>query len=350
MDRKIVSINKGRQLYEILRRDILQGKYAQGDKLPSIRELSQVYGLSKNTVNTVFAMLTNDRLCYVSEGNGTFVGSRQEEPRLLGVMMIDFQIEARVESDILKHIQLNLPTDYYLTLMNAPNRYDDFLEALQVMENSHPAGYIISLPKAEPTASELKRAVSIISGRPSVMINRALPGLNADTYSMDLKKGIAKAFEYLVISGKKNIAVLLHDTEKFLQEEKAAYAQCCHLYGYTPREDLLIDSSSDIEEIRDRVSGILPRIDALIGSDFVLYQLNDLLCRSGKEIPRELSLVGINDTIYTRMFNPPLTSIVFPVERIGRHAVGKLIRRIEGEEKGAFKTVNFEPELIIRST
>ncbi len=350
MDKKIVSINKGRQLYEILKQDILQGKYAQGDKLPSIRELSQVYGLSKNTVNTVFAMLTNDRLCYVSEGNGTFVGSRQEGPRMLGVMLIDFRIEARVESDILKHIQLNLPTDYYLTLMNAPNRYDAFLESLKVMENSHPAGYIISLPKAEPTPSELQQALRLISARPSVMINRTLPGLNVDTFSMDLKKGMAKAFEYLVISGKKNIAVLLHDTKKFLQEEKAAYTRCCRLYGHTPRKEFLIDFSEDIEIVKEKVAKILPQIDALIGSDFTLYQLNELLGRCGKEIPKELSVIGINDTIYSRMFNPPLTSIVFPVERIGRHTISRLIQRIEGKETDAYKTVNFEPELIIRST
>lgn len=46
---KITSLNKGRQLYDILKSDILEGRYATGDKLPSIRELAQRYGLSKNT-------------------------------------------------------------------------------------------------------------------------------------------------------------------------------------------------------------------------------------------------------------------------------------------------------------
>ena len=347
---KIVSLNKGKQLYDILKSDILQGKYATGDKLPSIRELAQHYGLSKNTVNTVIAMLVNDGLACVREGNGTYVGQDKRETRMIGVMLLDFAVGMRVEVDILKHIQMNLPANYYLSLMNTADRYDTFCDGLRQLIDMRAAGFLIVPPKGVPKDRELEQAVQLISSRPAVMINRTIEGLNVDAYSMNLAKGVEKAFEYFVTAGRQKTAMILHDSPKFVREEMEAYVKCSRIYNLSPRTDWLIDWSDDIEVIRAKMRVILPQVDSLIAPDNVLVQLNDLIQQSGKEIPREFSIVGINDTALSRMFNPPLSSIVFPVERIGRHAINKLIARIEEREKSPCKLTNFEPELVIRNT
>lgn len=347
---KIVTLNKGRQLYDILKSDILEGKYATGDKLPSIRELAQRYGLSKNTVNTVIAMLVNDGLACVREGSGTYVGTQRQEARMIGVMLLDFAVGMRVEIEILKHIQQNLPANYYLSLMNTADRYDTFCDCLRQLIDMRAAGFLIAPPKGAPKNNELEHAIQLISSRPAVMINRTIEGLDADVYSMNLAKGVEKAFEYFVTSGKRSTAIILHDAPKFIREEIEAYVKCSRIYNLSPRMDWLIDWSDDIGEIHAKLERILPQIDSLIAPDTVLVQLNELIQRCGKEVPRELSLVGINDTVYSRMFNPPLTSIVFPVERIGRHAINKLIKRIEGSETAPGKLTNFEPELVIRNT
>lgn len=345
-----VSLSKGKQLYDILKNDILEGRYAPGEKLPSIRALAQRYGLSKNTVNTAIAMLVNDNLAYVHEGSGTYVGSEKRETHMIGVMLLDFAVGMRVEVDILKHIQLNLPSNYYLHLMNTADRFDTFCDGLRQLTDMHASGFLIVPPKSAPKRRELEEAIHLIANRPVVMINRTIEGINADMYSMNLTKGIEKAFEYFFASGKRNTAIILHDSSKFIHEEMEGYLQCCKHYGLTPCMDRLIDWSDDIEVIRSRLACILPQIDSLIAPDSVLVQVNDLICQSGKAIPNQLSLVGINDTLYSRLYNPPLTSIAFPVERIGRHAIAKLIKRIEGRENTLPKVTNYEPELIIRNT
>ena len=349
MDTK-ATLNKGRQLYDILKGDILEGKYAMGDKLPSIRELAQRYELSKNTVNTVFAMLVNDGLACVREGSGTYVGSEKREARMIGVMLLDFAEGMRVEVDLLRHIQTNLPSHYYLSLMNTADRYNTFCDCLRQLIDMRAAGFLIVPPKGEPRDQELEQAIQLISSRPAVMINRTIEGLDADCYSMNLGKGIEKAFEYFVTSGKRNTAIVLHDSPKFIREEVEAYVKCSRIYDLTPRMDFLIDWSEDIGVIREKVQRLLPQIDSLVAPDGVLVQLNDLIEQCGKEIPHELSIVGINDTIASRLFRPSLTSIAFPVERIGRHAIQKLVHRIEGKENAPYKMTNFEPELIIRNT
>ncbi|MGI6183307.1 MAG: LacI family DNA-binding transcriptional regulator [Candidatus Fimadaptatus sp.] len=347
---KIVTLNKGRQLYDILKAEILSEKYKVGDKLPSIRELAQQYGLSKNTVNTVIAMLVNDGLASVREGNGTYVGAEKRETRMIGVMLFDFTVGFKVEIDILKYIQQNLPANYYLSVMNTADRYDTFCDCLRKLIDMGAAGFLIAPPKRAPQGDELERAIEYITRRPTVMINRPIEGVDADVYSMNLSKGIEKAFEYFVTTGKSRTAIILHDSPKFVNEELEAYRRCMKRYGLDQHPEWLIDWSDDVNVLRENVMRILPQIDSIISPDTVIVGMNDLISACGKAIPQELSIVGINDTMVSRMFNPPLTSIAFPVERIGRHAINRLIKRIEGENASPRKFVNYEPEFIIRNT
>ena len=57
---RIETLNKTKQFYTILKEKITQGEYEAEQKLPSIRDLSEHYGISKTTVNTVIAILSNE--------------------------------------------------------------------------------------------------------------------------------------------------------------------------------------------------------------------------------------------------------------------------------------------------
>ena len=350
MDKKIVSISKAKQLYEILKEEITSGKFASGDKLPSIRELAEKYSLSKNTVNTVIAMLVNEGLAVINNGNGTYVSSAKPHVKMIGVFVQGLWQGIHTNTDILQYIQTNLPRDYYLSLMDTSDRYDTFCEALEHMIAMKPAGLLILPPKMKPTAQEAQRVRELVGGIPTVCLNRPIEGLDADMYSMNLGKGIEKAFEYLSISGKRKTAIVLHNDYKFGTEEYEAYRRCCEKLGIDVKPEYVIEWSPDVEQMREAVGKIIGDIDSLIAPDDTLLGLQPIIFANGKEIPKQLSLIGINDALNSRMFSPPLTSIAFPVERIGRHAVNKLVKRIEGNYDKPAKQVNFEPELIVRNT
>jgi GntR family transcriptional regulator / MocR family aminotransferase len=65
-----------RQLYESLRRAILQGKLAPGDRLPSSRELTQDLQLSRNTVVAALSQLAVEGYLVSHVGSGTFVNDQ----------------------------------------------------------------------------------------------------------------------------------------------------------------------------------------------------------------------------------------------------------------------------------
>jgi GntR family transcriptional regulator/MocR family aminotransferase len=64
-----------RQLYEALRRAMLEGQLSAGDRLPSSRELSQDLSLSRNTIVAALGQLSVEGYLVSRVGSGTFVNN-----------------------------------------------------------------------------------------------------------------------------------------------------------------------------------------------------------------------------------------------------------------------------------
>ncbi len=61
------------QIADSIRAAIYDGTLHDGDKLPSIRELTEELDVSDITVKRAYSMLKNDRLAYTISSKGTFV-------------------------------------------------------------------------------------------------------------------------------------------------------------------------------------------------------------------------------------------------------------------------------------
>jgi len=75
-----------RKLYEILRRHITSGVYAEGDLLPSENELCKLYGMTRPTVRQSLAALAHDGLIRKHQGKGSIVHRQRREIGILSVM------------------------------------------------------------------------------------------------------------------------------------------------------------------------------------------------------------------------------------------------------------------------
>lgn len=71
-----------RQIFNHLAATIASGRLSDGDKLPSIRELSSSLGINPNTVARAFLELEMKGYIETQRGNGTFVSSRQNTAEL----------------------------------------------------------------------------------------------------------------------------------------------------------------------------------------------------------------------------------------------------------------------------
>jgi len=81
-----------RTLYEQLKQmivsDIVSGKYKHGERLPSEKNLVEVYGISRITVRRALAELEAEGYLATQQGKGTFVNFMKDEGRLMSFATI----------------------------------------------------------------------------------------------------------------------------------------------------------------------------------------------------------------------------------------------------------------------
>ena len=61
------------QLIEIIQLDIISGKYAPGDKLPSVRDLASAAAVNPNTMQKALSELERSGLVYSQRTSGRFI-------------------------------------------------------------------------------------------------------------------------------------------------------------------------------------------------------------------------------------------------------------------------------------
>lgn len=83
------------QLKEILRERIRSGEWKPGDLIPSERELSEVYDISRMTARQAITELVNEGVFYREQGRGTFVAQNKITQQLLHLTGFTEDIRSR---------------------------------------------------------------------------------------------------------------------------------------------------------------------------------------------------------------------------------------------------------------
>jgi GntR family transcriptional regulator len=66
-----------RQIVEAIKFEVARGKYVQGDKLPSIRELADTLSINMRTVVKAYEELCHAGLAVMQQGRGVFITAPQ---------------------------------------------------------------------------------------------------------------------------------------------------------------------------------------------------------------------------------------------------------------------------------
>ncbi|MDD6615856.1 MAG: GntR family transcriptional regulator [Lachnospiraceae bacterium] len=67
------------QVTTAIKRDIVTGELAPGEKLPSVRDMALRYTINPNTVGRVYKELESEGVCFTRRGMGTFVTEDPEK-------------------------------------------------------------------------------------------------------------------------------------------------------------------------------------------------------------------------------------------------------------------------------
>ena len=102
------------QLVEMIRIDIVSGKFQKGQKLPSVRELALMMKVNPNTMQKALVELENEKLIYTERTNGKYV---TEDEKLI--------------EKIKKQVAQELVNNYLHSMENIGISYESALKYLQ---------------------------------------------------------------------------------------------------------------------------------------------------------------------------------------------------------------------------
>ena len=169
----------------------------------------------------------------------------------------------------------------------------------------------------------------VLCGRPP--LDEDVP---ATVVEYDNENGAFAAVSHLLAAGHRRI-LSLPGAEGFTTGEGrlAGYRRALEAYGvkYDPKLVLRTDYTRGSGEYAAReLLAAHPDVTAVFaGSDQVALGLMDVLRDAGKEVPRDVSIVGYDDVPQAKAVFPKLTTVHVPYEQLGRTAVRLALERQE---------------------
>lgn len=138
------------QLKEILRYEIVDGKYKPGDMLPSVSEIMDDYNISRHVVNRALSELITEGLVVSRKGVGSFVNHQKLKKKMSiieGFTSSLVQLGELAHTKVLEKEFVDLPDEVKLKLEVSGNRKGFHLKRLGFVGNEPIAMVVNYYPK-----------------------------------------------------------------------------------------------------------------------------------------------------------------------------------------------------------
>jgi DNA-binding LacI/PurR family transcriptional regulator len=190
-------------------------------------------------------------------------------------------------------------------------------------------------------------------GLPVVVVNGVVEELAVTAVSTDDRSAVQLAVRHLASLGHIQIGLVISDDEHVPGHRKAeAFAEAVAVVTRASAGSPLIDRSMyTLEGGQAAASRLIKRgaTGIVCGSDLMALGAVRAAQRLGLEVPRDISVVGYDDSAFMPLVCPPMTTIRQPVEAIGRAAANLLLAQVGGAE-ARHEEIFFEPELVVRGS
>ena len=209
---------------------------------------------------------------------------------------------------------------------------------------------IINMPVDEE-GNHLKRFQK--TGKPIVLIDRKIQGINCDSVLVDNKKAAEDAVRYFIERGHRNIGIIGGPEEVFTaQERMAGYYKALESAGIPMSESLIWHGDYTIQGGVRGLEELVqnnPEMTAVFVTNYemtmgAMIGVNEL----GIRIPEQLSMIGFDNLQFARACNPKLMIVAQPTDGIAREVAKVMLNHLEnaGEKPGELFSEKLETEII----
>ena len=226
----------------------------------------------------------------------------------------------------------------------------DELSFLADLRQRYVDGLILVSLRFTPAHAEAVAGAAV----PVVVIGKPTKEAQVDTVRANSRRGAADAVRHLHSAGRRRIA-LVNGPESTApgSARKLGYLdalRACEL----ERDDSLVEHAADftIEAGREAVERLIARTrpDAIFcANDLLALGALSALRSAGLDVPRDVALVGMDNTNLSAVTSPPLTTVDLGSAERARIAAELLLARIDHPGRRT-RIVGVEPRLVVRDS
>lgn len=201
------------------------------------------------------------------------------------------------------------------------------IEYLRMLKGNKVDGIILSSRSSEIHA-HLDQALPFVTI--DRILDSSIPCVSGDNYA-----GGCLATEHLIRQGCRKLAHITGAPQLHLQANRRdeAFVNTCKAHQIAPivvaTDELNFDRLDYYATIRQLLTE--HDIDGLFaGNDILAAQALQVAGQLGRQVPRDLKIVGFDDIPLASLTVPPVTTIRQPVAEMGKYAVDAIVRQLEG--------------------
>lgn len=362
----MVKHTKSSRILQDIREQIQNQRLGPGDRIPTERELSEVYSVSRPTVTKALQQLQYEGLVERRAGSGTFVSRLDDIPekritRHLGLLIPRLGVTEIFEPICARIAQLSRGN--FFSLLWSDSTAHDIKTAPEELENSclHyieqgvDGLFFVPLELVPSWKDTNKRITEIISEAkiPTVLLDSdylSFPHRSAyDLVGIDNIRAGFFASEHYLDQGVNRVDYLYRPysastIEHRLQGCRIALSQ----RGISMSPEWIHEGEPEQLDFVRKVIDQGAR-NIVCANDATAFALMESLQALGIPVPEEVRLIGFDNVRFSHIAHVPLTTFRQPVAAIGELAVRTMLNRLEHRDHPK-SSVFIEPEFIVRQS
>lgn len=330
-----------------------------GDRFFSETELCDMHNVSRQTVRQALAVMESEDIIWRKQGSGTFVqtpgrnlGKRSFTVGLISTYFSDYIFPSIVTG--IEHVLTK--NNITMQLATTRNQVAEEARALQTMLAQNVKGLIVepsksALPNPNTALYEEIRARNI----PLVFFNAKYPDLNFPYVAMDDVEASRIVTEHLISLGHKKISAIFVSDDMQGHKRYQGFMKSLDDNGISMSEQRVLwfstqERPSFFTLSKDRILALLKESTAIVCyNDSLAVSLLEFCKKQGVSVPKDISIVGIDDSSQARICEVPLTTVRHPKQELGEKAAEVLLEMISNPSYNS-KDVVFTPKLIERAS
>lgn len=268
----------------------------------------------------------------------------RSRPRLIGVA---FELTQQFHAEAIDHIYDEAERTDYEVVLGAVTRSHSLIRAVESLASGSCEGLILIGTSTLPTT-----LFDVVGRLPVLVLGHAEWDPRFDVVRSAGNLGVREAVSKLTALGHRNIAYIDGADASGAEDRRAGYREAMAEYGLSTQARIVPGGDAESDGLRATRALLAedPDITAIVAyNDSCAVGVLDVLKQEGLDVPRDVSVIGYDNSSASRTGYLGLTTVSQDVSRLVALSLRRLVLAIEDPDLPREEFV-LSPHLVDRST